>query len=104
MVFNSYQFTDIAKEDIDSTIKYISETLHNPVAAKDLLYKIVNEINYICIYPESFQIVDNKYIKYKNVRRRIIDNYSLYYIFDKDKEIITFIRFISISRKINSIL
>ena len=66
---SKYVFTEKASTD-----------LYNNIAANNLFNNIFTTIDNIVTYPLSYPIVSNEYVRRKDVRKAIIDNYNLYYI------------------------
>ena len=104
MASNSFQFTDIATEDLDNTLSYISKELCNPVAAKNLFVKIEETIDRICDFPESCPVVENDYVVSKDIRKAVIDNYIMYYLFQEDKRLVSILRIVYGRRNLDEIL
>lgn len=104
MASNAFQFTDAAKEDLDNTLSYISKELCNPIAAKNLFEKIEKKIDMICDFPESCPVVENEFVVRKDIRKSIVDNYIIYYIFEEDKKIISILRIVYGRRNLDEIL
>ena len=104
MVSNSYLFTDKAIEDLDNTLAYIKDELCNPLAAKKLFDSIINTIDKICAFPKSYPIVDNELINNKEIRKAIINNYLLYYLYQEDKHLVTILCLIRERRNISEII
>lgn len=99
---NSLSFTisDLAKQDIESTLRYISDELKNVKAAKDLYAKLNEAFILIQQYPvaqsrSSLVIPDSSY----DLRKMPIGNFMLYYGITKSE--ITVLRFIYGGRNID---
>lgn len=99
-----YQFTNKAKEDLDMIINYISNNLCNPSAAKSFFEHLFDYLDNLCLFPESCPLVENEFIKRKDIRKSVIDNYILYYFYDKDDSIIFVLRIVYGKMSINEIL
>ena len=104
MASNKFVFTKEAEIDIDQAIYYIVNELGDKSGAKRLYDKLFNTIQRICEFPYSSERVENKFIKNKNVRRALIDNYLLFYLFDEDKHLIVLLRFIYGKRSITELI
>jgi plasmid stabilization system protein ParE len=68
--------------DLDGIISYIVVDLANPKAASDFVDKLQMTIEEIQSFPESGVQVVNEYLPNSDVRKKIIDNYILYYLPD----------------------
>ena len=85
----TYSFTEKSSKDLESILNYISYDLSNAKAASDLFNDIFSSIDNICLFPSSSPILDNKYSINKNIRKKIVNNYSLLYLVnEKEKKII----------------
>ncbi len=104
MASNTFVFTKEAEIDIDQAIYYIVNELSDKSAAKRLYDRIFHTIQRICELPYSSERAENKFIKNKNVRRALIDNYLLFYLFDENKHLIVLLRFIYGKRSITELI
>ena len=100
----NYQFTSKANEDLDEILNYFSNELSSPMAAKNFFVHIFESLDRLCLFPESCPLVDNEFIKRKDIRKSVIDNYILYYIYDKENSLIIVLRIVYGRRDINKIL
>lgn len=96
----SFTISDLAKQDIENTLQYISEELKNEKAARDLYAKIKEAFALILQYPaaqpqSSLVIPNNPY----DLRKMPIGNYMLYYGITLSE--ITVLRFIYGGRNID---
>ena len=84
----SLNFSKIIYKDIDSSYKYIAETLEAPKAAENLVEEIIQKLNYIKGTPFSRPLVQDTYLASLGVRSIKVKNYVLYYnVNEKDKSI-----------------
>jgi plasmid stabilization system protein ParE len=88
------KITDIAEEDILSTVKYISNELKAPIAANNLLDEIEKYEKILEKTPNMYSFVPDDYLRLKKVRFVGIKNYLMFYIIEEDKEIVNVIRFL----------
>ena len=77
---SKYVFTKKSSTDLDNILNYISTNLCNNIAANNLFNNIFTTIDNIVTYPLSYPIVSNEYVRRKDVRKAVIDNYNLYFI------------------------
>lgn len=104
MAFNlKIKYSLVALKDLDGIINYISEGLSNQKAAKDLFNKFEASINDLALFPESSQVLENEYV-YKEIRKKIVDNYLILYTIDYDKNMIYIIRIIYAKMNITEII
>ena len=85
---NSFYF------DLDKAIDYISKDLSNAQAAKNLLEKVTQSLLQIEKFPYSCPIVSNAFIPGKDLRRKVINNYSLFYKIDEKNKTVVVLRLI----------
>ncbi len=104
MASNTFLFTDTAEKDLDDTLSYISKELCNPIAAKNLFFKIGETIDRICDFPESCPLVENEYVVSKDIRKAVIDNYIMYYAFEEDSHNISILRIVYGRRNLDEII
>lgn len=95
-----YKLTEIAKNDIDQSIKYIKEDLNNHSAAKKLYSKLLHIIENIKSNPRMYSDCSNYYIDNVFIRKAIIDNYVLIYEIDEKRCCINVLRFLYSHRNI----
>ena len=81
-----------AQKDLESIYNYICNKLVNKEAAIKLLNKINEKFDYIALFPKSAPLIINNYVKNKNIRKLLIDNYIAFYEVDDIKNEIRIIR------------
>ena len=104
MASESFQFTDAAKEDLDGILSYISKDLCNPIAAKNLFEKIEKTVSRICDFPKSCPVVENEFVVRRDIRKSLIDNYIMYYIYEEEKKTVSVLRIVYGRRNLDEIL
>ena len=75
-----------------------------PLLQKKLFEKIIEVINNICLFPMSYPVVDNEFIHRNDIRKVIINNYIMYYIFEEDKNMVSIIRILYGKRNLEPLL
>lgn len=81
-------FTDLARQDIDAIVGYISSELRNPIAANNLLRKLFKRVSVLKQFPEiSSRIKINNTLTQS--RYLVIDNYLLLYVIKENTVYIT---------------
>ena len=85
--------SDIAEEDILSTVKYISGELKAPKAANDLLDEIERHEEILGKTPHIYPRVPDEYLAGKGLRFVIIKNYLMFFIIE-EKELVNVVRFL----------
>ena len=86
--------TDLAEEDILSTVKYISGELKVPKAANNLLDEIEKHEEILGMTPHIYPAVSDEYLAEKGVKFAKIKNYLMFFTVDEDKKIVNVIRFL----------
>lgn len=71
-----------AKKDLESIYNYISNNLANKDAAIKLLNKIIDKFDTVALFPKSAPLINNEYVKNKNIRKLLVDNYIAFYEVD----------------------
>ncbi|MBE6100387.1 MAG: type II toxin-antitoxin system RelE/ParE family toxin [Anaerovibrio sp.] len=96
MASNSYSYvlTEVAESDIDEALAYIAVYLKNPDAAASLLDEFDEQVENICLAPQSGKLVENEFLQRDNVRRFLVKNYIVYYLVDDEARKIVVLRFV----------
>lgn len=81
-----------AQNDLKEIYNYISNTLSNRYAAIKLLNKINDKFNNLSSFPKSVPLINNEYVKNRNIRKLLIDNYIAFYEVDEIKHEVRIIR------------
>lgn len=98
------KFTNKAESDLDEIIRYIKVDLANPIAASNFIDCLLKSIDEIERFPESGSLVNNEYLIAKNVRKKLINNYIMFYVYDDENKIIYILRIIYGKRDISEII
>lgn len=83
-----------AQKDIKSIYDYICNSLVNKEATIKLLKEINDKFDSIAFFQKSSPLIKNDYIKNKNIRKLLIDNYIAFYEVDYINKKIKIIRVI----------
>ena len=89
----TYKLTPHANEDMAQALQYISENLHNPQAAIDLLNEIEKEIDRICTFPYAQPDCTCFLITNPEFRHTQVDNYTLVYRIKEDENLLRILFF-----------
>lgn len=100
----SFKFTEVAENDLNSILQYISEDLSNISAAQNLYQKIFQSIDNIRSFPDSGLFVKNEYLQDKTIRRVLVENYTIYYKTDDDNKTIYIIRIVYSRQNFNEVV
>jgi len=90
----SLNITDIAEEDILSTVRYIADELKNPIAANTLLDEIEKHEKILEKTPGIYPFVHDEYLAGKKLKYVIIKNFLLFFSIDKKNKTVNIIRFL----------
>ena len=82
-----------AHNDIDNCIGYIVNDLKNPVAAQNLLDKIVQAYTEISDNPHMYAYCNDSRLRKDGYRKVVIKNYVLIYRVDNNTQTVYVIRF-----------
>lgn len=83
------EITDEALADMEQLYNYIAFVLLSPQNAIGQYNRIADEIVKLNIFPERFRIMDSEYGCSKKMHRMLVDNYSVFYVVQEDKVIVT---------------
>jgi len=96
--------TDLAEEDILTTVKYIVNDLKNPIAANNLLNEIERHEKNLEDNPYIYPLVNDDYLSEKGLRLIVINNYLMFFIINEENKIVNIIRFLYGRRNWKNIL
>ena len=89
---------------MDDVVQYIAVELANPKAASDFVDKLQSAIEEARSFPESGSLVINEYLPDTEVRKKLVENYILYYLPDSEQKTIFVLRIVYGRRNIDEIL
>ena len=73
-----------ARNDLRSIYEYISIDLHNKISADNLIRDFNNAFVRICYFPKSFPVINNEFLTHDLIRKKIVNNYIIFYLFIDD--------------------
>ena len=83
------EITKEALQDMEDMYNYIALELLSPENAMGQYNRIADEILTLDTFPQRYRIMDSEPEKQMELRRMIVDNYSVFYTIHADKVIIT---------------
>ncbi|WP_455195240.1 type II toxin-antitoxin system RelE/ParE family toxin [Eubacterium ramulus] len=99
-----YRLTKRAESDLDGIVSYIAVELANPKAASDFVDKLQDNIEEARTFPESGSQVNNEFLQVKNVRKKLVGNYIMYYLTNEEEKAIYILRIVYGKRNMDEIL
>ncbi len=100
----SISFTEEAKQDLRSISNYIKFKLKSPMAAKNLIDKIQEQVQGLEQFPERFQLYEMEPWHSRNLRMVAVKNFVILYIPDLKNNVVYIYRILYGKRDIASIL
>jgi plasmid stabilization system protein ParE len=100
----NYQFTQKAEADLDDVVLYIARELSNPKAASDFVNKLQEVIEEILAFPDSGALVVNDFLQDKEIRKKLVGNYILYYFSNFEEKTVYILRIVYGRRNMDEIL
>jgi toxin ParE1/3/4 len=94
----SYKILPKAKMDLENLFRYISEELYNTESALVMINKFEMKFNDICLFPKAYPIITLNRINHNGLRKVILDNFMVVYLYDEEKDIINIVRVIYAKR------
>ncbi len=73
-----------AKKQLKEIVYYITNTLYNPIAAKNILMIIEKAIDSLEVFPDRNRLFDP--IEFPGLYRHLIKKYAIYYYIDEDRK------------------
>ena len=86
------EITQIAENDLAEIGRYISKELLEPMIAKKLIDRICDEICTLEKMPFRNALVLDRRLSEQGIRKMIIENYTVFYIGDDEKKVVTVVR------------
>ena len=83
------EITKEALQDMEDIYSYIALELLSPENAMGQYNRIANEILTLDTFPERFRIMESEPEKSMELRRMLVDNYSVFYTIREDEVIVT---------------
>lgn len=99
-----FQLTERARQDVRETVNYIRNELDNEKAAKTLLGDINKCMEKVCAFPASGALVVNDFLPRMIIRKKVVGNYILYYMVEKEKKMIWVLRIVYGARNMEAVL
>ncbi len=99
-----YQLTQKADADLDDIVGYNAVELANPKAASDFVDKLQGAIGEARSFPESGFPAVNEFVPNTEVRKKLVDNYIMYYLPDSAEKMIFVLRIVYGRRNMDEIL
>ena len=96
--------TDIAEEEILTTVKYISNELKAPIAANNLLDEIEKYEKILEETPNIYPNVHDEFLAKKGLKFIKIKNFLMFYNIDEEEKKVNVIRFLYGRRNWKNIL
>lgn len=83
------QITNEALTDMEQLYNYIAYVLLSPENAMGQYNWIADAILTLDTFPDRFGIIDSESEHSKEIRRMLVDNYSVFFVIQDDKVIVT---------------
>ena len=83
------EITKEALQDMEDMYNYIALELLSPENAMGQYNRIADEILTLDTFPQRYRLMDSEPEKQMELRRMIVDNYSVFYTIRADKVIVT---------------
>ena len=99
-----FELTEKANNDIEGILYYLSKKLMTPKSATLFMDALMKGFNQICTFPESGEVLDNKFVPTDMIRRVLIGRYVIYYLVMKRKKKVLILRVSHELRDVRNIL
>ena len=100
----SVQYSDEAIADLDRIYSYIAFHFLEPGTARDITRTIRKEIRELAAFPEMYAKVSWEPWHSMGVRRLTVGGYNVYYLPEKDRELIEIVRIFYGGRDVEAII
>ena len=99
-----FELTEKANTDIKGILYYLSKELMTPQSATLFMDALMKGFNQICTFPESGEVLDNKFVPTDMIRRVLIGRYVIFYLIMKRQKRILILRVSHELRNVRNIL
>ena len=99
-----FELTAKANNDIEGILYYLSKELMTPKSATHFMDALMKGFNRICTFPESGEVLDNKFVPTDMIRRVLVGRYVIYYLIMKRQKRILILRVSHELRDVRNIL
>ena len=99
-----FELTEKANNDIEGILYYLSKELMTPKSATLFMDALMKGFNQICRFPESGEVLDNKFVSTDMIRRVLIGRYVIFYLIMKGQKRILILRVSHELRDVRNIL
>ncbi|WPK69169.1 hypothetical protein EUCA11A_33570 [Eubacterium callanderi] len=99
-----FKLTQKADVGLDDIVSYIAVELSNAKAATDFMDNLQDAIDEICAFPQSGSLVVNEFLPEIEIRKKLVDNYIMYYLPDFTEKLIFMLRIVYVRRNMDEIL
>ena len=83
------EITKEALQDMEDIYNYIANELLSPENAMGQYNRIAGKILRLDMFPEKFKVLESEREKKRELRRLVVDNYSVFYVINEDRVIVT---------------
>lgn len=83
------QMTEEALSDMEDIYRYIAEKLLSPENALGQYNRIADEILTLDMFPARYRVVEFEPERSAELRRMLVDNYSVFYVIHGNRVIVT---------------
>ena len=83
------KITEKALGDMDGIHEYIAFNLQSPENAMGQYNRIADRVLELGFFPEKFRLVDFEPERSQGLRRMLVDNYSVFYVFKEELVTVT---------------
>lgn len=98
------EFLPIARQDMSDIAQYVNKVLCNPIAAMNLIQRMVHAAEELQEQPYSCPVYYPARTLPFEYRKLLVGNYILFYRVDEKKKLVTVIRVVYAKRDYGSIL
>lgn len=89
MIEYTVEITDEALNDMEQLYNYITFSILSPENAIEQYNRIAEAILKLDTFPECFQVMESEPEFSKGIRRMVVDNYSVFYVVQSNRVIVT---------------
>ena len=96
------KITDRALADMEAIYDYIANWLHVPETAMEQYNRIAGAIESLSYSPMRCKLMDAQPEHDRGMRQRLVDNYTVIFVVNDDKDVVTILRVLYAASDINA--
>lgn len=104
MMNYTVEIVHAARLDLEDIARYVTQTLKEPQISVSLSHKLIQGIMSLSVFPARCPVVRDIPYEQTSVRRLLVENYSILYVIEPDRPVVTVLRVVYSRRELKHLL